>query len=76
MKDRTRKLIGTVALLLFLAVYTVLALAVAVVLQVSTTDKWVELAFYIIAGLIWVVPAAGIVSWMSRSSSDPDHKRG
>lgn len=74
MKDRTRKLIGAVALLLFLAAYTILALAVAVVLQVNTTDKWIELAFYIIAGLIWVIPAAWIVSWMSRSSPAPDHK--
>jgi len=75
MKDRTRKLIGAVALLLFLAVYTMLALAVAVVLQVNTTDKWVELAFYIIAGLIWVIPAAWIISWMSRSNPAPHHKR-
>lgn len=75
MKDRTRKLIGAVALLLFLAVYTMLALAVAVVLQVNTTDKWVELAFYIIAGLIWVIPAAWIISWMSRSNPAADHKR-
>lgn len=75
MKDRTRKLIGAVALLLFLAVYTMLALAVAVVLQINTTDKWVELAFYIIAGLIWVIPAAWIISWMSRSNPAADHKR-
>lgn len=74
MKDRTRKLIGAVALLLFLAVYTIFALAVAVVLQVNTTDKWVELAFYIIAGLIWVIPAAWIVSWMSRSKPASDQQ--
>lgn len=76
MKDRTRKLAGAVALLIFLAVYTILALAVAVVLQVNTTNKLVELAFYVVAGLIWVVPAAWIVSWMSRSSPGPHDKRG
>jgi hypothetical protein len=67
MSTRTRKLIGAVILLVFLAIYSLLALAVAVVLQVNTTSKFVELAFYVIAGLLWVVPAAWIVTWMSRT---------
>lgn len=67
MSSRARKLIGAVILLVYLAVYSMLALAAAVILQVNTTSKFVELAFYVIAGLIWVVPAAWIISWMSRS---------
>lgn len=67
MSSRARKLIGALILLVFLAIYSLLALAAAVVLQVNTTSKVVELAFYVIAGLLWVVPAAWIVSWMSRS---------
>ncbi|CFX46249.1 conserved exported protein of unknown function [Candidatus Filomicrobium marinum] len=70
MTSRTRKLIGAIVLLVFLAIYALLALAVAIVLQVNTTSKFVELAFYVIAGLIWVIPAAFIVSWMSRSDDD------
>lgn len=70
MTSRTRKLIGAIVLLVFLAIYALLALAVAVVLQVNTTSKFVELAYYVIAGLIWVIPAAFIVSWMSRSDDD------
>jgi len=67
MTSRTRKLIGAVMLLLLLAVYSILALAVAVILQVQDASKIVELAYYVIAGLLWVLPAAWIVSWMSRT---------
>jgi hypothetical protein len=63
MTIRTRKLIGTVILLLFLAVYALMAMFVAIVLQVNA-GKWVELAYYIIAGLAWVIPAAWLVRWM------------
>lgn len=70
MSIRTRKLIGAVVLFLFLALYTLIALAVAVVLQVHTTSKVAELGFYVIAGLLWVVPAAGIISWMSRPEKE------
>lgn len=66
MKQRQRKLAGTVALLIFLTLYALLALAVAVVLQVNDGGKFVELLYYIVAGLLWVVPAGAIISWMQR----------
>lgn len=66
MTIRTRKLIGTVVLLVFLTAYAFLALAVAVVLQVNEASKLAELGFYAVAGLLWVLPAAAIVSWMGR----------
>lgn len=71
MTIRTRKLMGTVMLLAFIVVYAMLALAVAVVLQVNQASKLAELAYYIIAGFIWVIPAGAIISWMGR----PDETR-
>lgn len=68
MTSRSRKLIGMVIMLVYLTLYCLLALAVAIVLDVHTTAKWVELAFYIIAGLAWVMPAAWIIRWMSGGS--------
>lgn len=65
MNIRTRKLIGTVALLAFLAAYAFLAMLVAVMLQVSS-NKVVELLFYIVGGFAWVFPAALLVRWMQR----------
>jgi hypothetical protein len=65
MTMRTRKLVGTVVLLVFLAVYALLTMLVAVVLQVNSS-KIVELLFYVVGGLAWVVPAALLVRWMQK----------
>ncbi len=70
MSIRTRKLIGTVLLLAFIALYALVVMAVAIVLQVHDS-KWIELAFYIVGGLAWVVPAALLVRWMVRPDSPP-----
>jgi hypothetical protein len=64
MHPRTRKLLGTIALLVFLVAYALLAMAAAIVLQVNGTTRIGELAYYILAGLLWVPPAALIVQWM------------
>lgn len=65
LSTRMRKLVGTVALLALVVVYALLAMAVAMALQVNAS-KAVELAFYIIAGLAWVVPAGLIIRWMHK----------
>jgi hypothetical protein len=65
MTARKRKLIGTVLLLAFLAFYAVAAMAVAIVLQVDAS-RAVELAYYVIAGLAWVIPAGAMIKWMQR----------
>jgi hypothetical protein len=70
---RTRKLVGTVALLLFLALYALAAMMAAIVLQVGAS-KTVELAYYAVAGLLWVIPAAMLISWMQRPEA-PRHPR-
>ena len=27
---------------------------------------WLQLVFFVVAGLLWVVPAAGLVAWMQK----------
>ena len=66
MTQRKRKLIGTIALLALIMVYALLALAVAIVLQVRDANKIAELIYYVVAGLLWVVPAGWLISWMQR----------
>ncbi len=70
MTQRKRKLIGTVALLLLVGAYAVLAVGVAIVLQVRNVGKFAELTYYVVAGLLWVLPAGALISWMQR----PDEK--
>ncbi len=66
MTMRTRKLIGTAALLLLIVVYSLLAMSVAMVLQMQNANKALELAYYVVAGTLWVVPAGAIIWWMQQ----------
>jgi len=65
MPQRARKLVGTIALLLLVAVWSLLTMALA---QSALTDinGFVAAIFYIVAGLGWVLPAMPIISWMLR----------
>ena len=65
MSIRTRKLIGTVALLVLMIVWGLFAMALA---QSVLTDinGLVAAIFYVVAGLGWVLPAMPLVSWMAR----------
>lgn len=65
MTIRTRKLLGTVALIVLAACWTLLAMALAQSILTST-NGWVELVYYVVAGIGWVLPAMPIVKWMSR----------
>lgn len=65
MSQRARKLIGTLALLLLVAVWALLTMALA---QSVLTDinGFVAAIFYVVAGLGWVLPAMPLVAWMVR----------
>lgn len=71
MHPRSRKLYGAIALLVLLIVYVFIAMMVAIVLQVRGAGGAIEMAFYAIAGLVWVVPAAVIITWMQKSPPSP-----
>lgn len=66
MTMRTRKLVGAVLLLLFLSAYALVAMLVAVALQVNGS-KVAELIYYVVAGLLWVVPAGWLIKWMQKT---------
>jgi hypothetical protein len=66
MTQRKRKFIGTILLFALIAVYALLAVAAAIVLQVQTANKLVELIYYVVAGLLWVLPAGLLISWMQK----------
>lgn len=62
---RLRSLIGTLLLIALVLVYALVASAVAVT-QLAESSAWVHLAFFGISGLVWVLPAMGIIWWMAR----------
>ena len=65
MSIRVRKLIGTIALLVLVTVWALIAMAVAQFPPIFE-NKLIAAAYYVVAGLGWVLPAMPIVSWMSR----------
>lgn len=66
MTQRQRKFLGTIALLLLIVVYAAIAVGVAIVLQVQNASKFTELLYYVVAGLLWVLPAGLLISWMQK----------
>ena len=65
MRQRQRKLLGTVILLLYLTVYALIAALVGAGL-LPQSSKGLQLAFYVVAGLAWTIPAAILIRWMQR----------
>ncbi|MGH6736236.1 MAG: DUF2842 domain-containing protein [Methyloceanibacter sp.] len=66
MRARTRKLIGTVALIIFLGVYAWVA-AVIGAGRISLAPAWAQFAYFLAAGLLWVLPAGLLIRWMQRA---------
>jgi hypothetical protein len=66
MPPRLRKLVGSVVLVVFICVYALVAMTVAAS-KLPGTSGLVQFAYFLVAGLLWVIPAAALVSWMSKS---------
>jgi hypothetical protein len=65
MKIRTRKLLGTVALLVLAAVWALMGMVVAQTPWLANSGL-LQAVFYVVAGIGWVLPAMPVVSWMLR----------
>jgi hypothetical protein len=65
MHIRTRKLIGTVGLLVLVTVWALLAMAFAQ-FAFRAENSLVAFLFYAVAGIGWVLPAMPLVSWMQK----------
>ena len=60
MPSRTRKFIGTIALLVLVCVWALLAMALAQSVLTST-NGWLAAIYYVVVGLGWVLPAMPII---------------
>ena len=63
MSVRIRKLIGTVLLIVLVLVYAWFATTIAVV-RLGESGPLVHLAYFLLSGLLWILPAMGIIKWM------------
>ena len=65
MTIRTRKLIGAFAMLALIAVWSLLAMALAQSV-LTNINGLVAAIFYVVAGLGWVLPGMLLIKWMAR----------
>jgi hypothetical protein len=65
MPIRRRKLIGAIALIVLVVTWALVAMALAQA-PVIKANGVVEVIYYVVAGLGWVLPAMPLVAWMSR----------
>jgi hypothetical protein len=65
MTPRTKKLIGTIVILLWLVIYALLAMSVAVRV-LPHAGGFVTFLYYLLAGTLWAIPVGLMFPWMYR----------
>jgi hypothetical protein len=65
MPIRLRKLIGAFALIALVVIWALVAMALAQ-LPAIKANGFVEVIYYVVAGLGWVLPGMLLVRWMSK----------
>jgi hypothetical protein len=71
MTPRAKKLVGTLALLVWLPVYALAAMGVGV--HVLPHAAWfVTLFYYALAGTLWIFPFGLMLPWMHREAGTPN----
>ncbi|WP_163269715.1 DUF2842 domain-containing protein [Chelativorans alearense] len=70
MPARLRKFVGMVALVALVVVYAIVSTAVAVA-QLADKGALVHLIYYLVTGLLWVLPAMVLVKWMAGKPQRP-----
>jgi hypothetical protein len=65
MTIRQRKFIGTIAVVAFLALYCLVAMAIGGIYVVGSSAA-VEIGYFIVAGAAWLPVVMVIIRWMSR----------
>jgi arginine exporter protein ArgO len=66
MPVRLKKLIGTILLVALVCVYAIVATIFAVAL-LANASPWIHLIYFLGTGLLWVIPAMFIISWMEKA---------
>ncbi|HEY4115235.1 MAG TPA: DUF2842 domain-containing protein [Rhizomicrobium sp.] len=65
LSPRIKKLIGAIAILVWLPIYALLAMAVGIRV-LPHAGAVVEFLYYACAGLLWIVPIGLMFPWMAR----------
>lgn len=69
MHIRVRKFVGTLILIPFVILYSVIVMMLAVAI-LPESNGWIQLLFYIVGGFAWVPPSALLIKWMVKPEPD------
>ena len=65
MTAHTRKLVGAIGMIVWLAVYAIIAAGIGV--RILPGAAWlIALLYYALAGTLWIVPVGLTLPWMHR----------
>jgi len=67
MRTHTRKALGCLGLLTYLAVYAAAAATLGGALT-PVLPAWGELVYYAVAGVVWIFPLRPLFIWMKQQS--------
>ncbi|MCB1491683.1 MAG: DUF2842 domain-containing protein [Rhodobiaceae bacterium] len=65
MPIRLKKLVGLVVILAFMGVYTLVIMSISVG-RLMQAPHWVQVLYFLIAGMAWALPVMPIIRWMQR----------
>lgn len=65
MRPRAKKLIGTAVLVVGVSIYALIVMFVGQ-LKLAGSHPALQLAFFAVFGLLWVIPAGLLIRWMER----------
>lgn len=65
MNVRLKKFIGTILLVALVVVYALAATTFATY-RLAEASSLAHLAFFAFSGLLWVLPAMGLIAWMEK----------
>ena len=69
MRKKTRKLIGTIALVTIVISYAFIAMALAES-RILAAPKALQVVAYALLGFVWIFPCMPVIRWMERP--DPE----
>ena len=71
MHPRLKRFIGMLILLALVILYALIATTIATY-RLADSPWYIHLAFFAFSGLLWVLPAMAVISWMERKPKRRD----
>lgn len=63
-RPKLRSFVGTILIILIVSIYALLATTIATA-TLATAPWWAHLLYFLLTGLLWVIPAMLIIKWMA-----------